>query len=109
MPLSLLPPQPVCAITTSAASNRAQNLLIGFPPREREKKRLLARHDISVRARADIFLRANADNRCRCARNARECRDGGAGLQRSRVCKRNRAFCKLGFRRKSLNGSEMCC
>src|SRR5436853_7044846 len=72
MPLSLLPPQPVCAITTSAASNRAQNLLIGFPPREREKKRLLARHDISVRARADIFLRANADNRCRCARNARE-------------------------------------
>src|SRR5437667_237358 len=64
MPLSLLPPQPVCAITTSAASNRAQNLLIGFPPREREKKRLLARHDISVRARADIFLRANADDPC---------------------------------------------
>jgi hypothetical protein len=37
----------------------------------------------SPRARErTFFLRATADNRCRCARNAKECRDGGAGLQR---------------------------
>src|SRR5205085_8722563 len=44
-----------------------------------------------------FFLRANADKRCRCARNARECRDGVPTLQRRPVCKKNRTLCKLGF------------
>src|SRR5437899_283188 len=33
---------------------------------------------MTLRARADFFVRANADNRCRCAPNAKECRDAGA-------------------------------
>jgi hypothetical protein len=69
----------------------------------------LAQPDLSLRARADIFLRATADKRCRCARNAKECRDGGVSLQGRQVCKRNRTFCKLGFRRKFMNNRDMCC
>jgi len=35
--------------------------------------------------------------------------DSGASLQGGQVCKTNRTFCKLGFRRKFMNGSGMYC
>jgi len=53
--------------------------------------------DATFAARESVhFLRATADNRCRCARNAKECRDGGATLQGRQVCKRNRAWFNSG-------------
>ena len=71
---------------------------------------LLSRSTQHFPARENVlFLRATADNRCRCARNAKECRNGRAALQGRRVCKKNRTLCKLRFRRKFINRSDICC